>query len=158
MINVKEVIIKECQSQGVDETLALAIATIESHFDSIAFRFELKFPYSMSVDQFAKISRVSQDTEKMLQACSFGAMQIMGLTAREAGFKGPLLDLLFMPDKPIHYAVKHLKKLCSRYESEDHIIAAYNAGSPRRKGNEFVNQGYVDKVKVELKKIRSISL
>jgi len=152
---VKKIITDKSKELGVDETLALAIASVESHFNTLAVRFEPEFKYTLNIETHAKAANISYATEKVFQATSLGVMQIMGLVARECGFKGNLARLIVEPELAIHYSLIKLKKLCDRYENEDHVIAAYNRGSVLRKNNQFVNQEYVDKVKTQLKKLRS---
>jgi hypothetical protein len=51
----------------------------------------------------------------------------------------------------------HLKNKFRKYGNQglDAVIASYNAGSPRLNSKgKFYNQGYVDKVKEYLKKIK----
>lgn len=151
---VREEIKKQCKELGLDETLALAIAKIESNYIFDAIRYEPAFRYSLNIEDFARRHMISQATEKAFQSMSYGPLQVMGLVMRECGFKGPLHSLIPKATDTINYALKHLKKLCDRYENEDHIISAYNAGSVRKIGNTFSNQKYVDKVKAELTKIR----
>lgn len=151
---IKEEIRKQCKELGLDETLALAIAKVESNYIYDAVRHEPAFRYSLNIEDFARKHVISQDTEKAFQSMSLGPLQVMGLVIRENGFKGPLHTLIPKASETINYALKHLKKLCNRYENEDYIISAYNAGSVRKIGNTFSNQKYVDKVKAELVKIR----
>ncbi|HEY9016598.1 MAG TPA: lytic transglycosylase domain-containing protein, partial [Gemmatimonadales bacterium] len=51
--------------------------------------------------------------------------------ARELNY--PLWDpvLLYQPDVSIQLGAVHLRELVSRYDQRAHILAAYNAGSPR---------------------------
>jgi soluble lytic murein transglycosylase-like protein len=78
---------------------------------------------------------------------SYGLAQIMGGTARWLGFNGAL-PALYKPENNLYWACSYLSYLKKKYGGGDELIAAYNAGSPR-KGNDrkFLNQYYVDKVK-----------
>lgn len=82
------------------------------------------------------------------RATSYGLMQIMGQTARERGFKGDFAELLH-PQVGLYWGCRHLFILKIRYFNRHGwagVIAAYNAGSPRKAGGKYSNQGYVDKV------------
>jgi len=95
---------------------------------------------------------ISQATEVMQRATSWGLMQIMGQTAREAGCRNEFIsDLVLRPALGIDMGCRHLKKLEARYFSQHGwagVIAAYNAGSPRfDRSGAFVNAAYVYRVR-----------
>ena len=71
--------------------------------------------------------------------------QIMGGVARELGFAGYLPELCD-PAVGLEYSCRHLKRYYTKYGNWPDTIASYNAGSPRKIGEIFVNQSYVDKV------------
>jgi len=152
---VKQSIIEQCLELGVDETLALSIARIESGYNAYAIRYEPNFRYSLAIETYAKQNILSYDTEKALQSMSIGPMQVMGLIIREQGYKGNLAEVIANPKLGIKYGLMKLKSLCNRYENEDHVISAYNAGSVRKINGKFSNQAYVDKMKVHLNKLRN---
>ena len=82
------------------------------------------------------------------RAVSWGLMQIMGQVARERGFRGKFNELL-QPEVGLYWGCRQLNVLHARYFKKHGwagVIAAYNAGSPRKVGGKFANQGYVDKV------------
>ena len=91
------------------------------------------------------------DQEWWAQQASWGLMQVMGAVARELGCKLPYLTALCRPEVGLDYGCRYLRVLQDRYMDSagwNGIIAAYNAGSPRRGvDGAFVNQGYVDKVR-----------
>ena len=87
-------------------------------------------------------------TERQDQMTSWGLMQVMGAVARELGHTGPLSDLLD-PPTGLFYGCLHLRRFRAKYDIWPDVIAAYNAGSPRRVAGQigpYVNQSYVDKV------------
>jgi len=132
---------------GVDPELAVAIAETESYFDELACRFEVNWKYLVNVESFARNSRISQDSERILQMCSWGMMQVMGSVARELGHRVNLLELT-KPEVGVRFGCLKLKDLMRRYSKLDDVIASYNAGSPRlRDDGKYVNQIYVDKVR-----------
>jgi soluble lytic murein transglycosylase-like protein len=147
---------------GVDQDLCLAITMKETSFlwPKASTRFEPGWKYFYNVDYFAKLNGISKDTESREQATSWGPMQVMGSVARELGYNGPIAQL-FMPHLGIEYGVKKLKQLTEKYEPEVSVIAAYNAGSPRRiqvgpGAGKFTNQEYVDFVLARLGRLRQI--
>lgn len=91
----------------------------------------------------------SRDTEWWGQQASWGPMQIMGAVAREARFVGHFPELCGTPG--IVYGCLHLAALRTRFLARhgwEGVVAAYNAGSPRRRTDAtWENQAYVDKVR-----------
>ena len=87
---------------------------------------------------------VTSDTEFIHQRTRWGLFGLYGYEARRLHFTGWLSSLL-RPDIGIVWGLKHLKKLQISYEGSE-IIAAFNFGFPRRDGERFVNQGFVDRV------------
>ena len=79
----------------------------------------------------------------------------MGATARELGCDAPFLSVLCSPVVGIEYGCRYLARQLERYGSEVEAVAAYNAGSARRSGDEFVNQSYVDKVMQARERLRN---
>ena len=97
------------------------------------------FPYLHNIS--------SRDTEWWGQQSSWGLMQVMGAVAREYGFKGAFPELC--SDVGSEYGEMHLSKLADRFlmsSGWDGVVAAYNAGSPRKKDGAYVNQIYVNQV------------
>jgi len=146
-IRIVDIVRREAKAAGVSPFLALAITEVESAGDPAAVRFEPGWKYHYKVEDFAKACRITAETEKVLQSCSFGLMQVMGTVARELGFSGNLVQLSD-PYIGAKYGCLKLAKLFSLLKSTDDVIAAYNAGSPNRTPDgKYVNQQYVDKVK-----------
>lgn len=90
----------------------------------------------------------SRDTEWWGQQASWGLMQIMGACAREQGFKGAFPQLC-EPQTGLSAGCAHLATLVHHYKPRfgwAGVVAAYNAGSPRRAHGQWVNQRYVDTV------------
>lgn len=84
---------------------------------------------------------VSVETERFMQMCSFGAMQIMGATARELGFNHPYLTVLCMPTEGVEWGCRYLASLRRRFGTDpQRYVSAYNAGSP------FPGSTYVESV------------
>ena len=143
MINIINKIVTE---KKLDVSLVLAIIDIESSFNPFKIRYEHKFRFRFRVLEFAKGCGVSPTTESILQSCSWGLMQVMGCVARELGFSGILTELVDV-EKNVNLGCAKLSQLDKKYSNLDDIIAAYNAGSPKRKGDQYFNQAYVNSVR-----------
>lgn len=97
---------------------------------------------------FHAIHGSSRDTEWWGQQASWGPMQIMGAVAREHGYSGDFPGLCD-PLAGLRWGCAHLAQLRDAYLARygwPGVVAAYNAGSPRRAGGQWVNQSYVDAV------------
>ena len=154
-----ELILKTANKYGLDPNLVRAMIHVESSGNPLAIRFEPHYyakPTLHFTREYASRLRLSHDTERMLQSCSFGLLQIMGVVARELGYDGELLKLL-QPDIGLEYGCKKLKKLFEKYGVESDVISAYNRGSPfKTKGGFYENEDYVNKVYKELRKLRAL--
>ena len=96
-----------------------------------------------------------RDQEWWGQCASWGLMQVMGAVAREHGFRGAYLTELCEPETNLEYGCRHLAALRDRFHAAHGwpgVVAAYNAGSPRRVGVDgpYENQSYVDEVMARL--------
>jgi len=86
--------------------------------------------------------------ERKGRATSWGPMQVMGQTAREMGYTAPFQNMLVL-EIGLYWGCRYLKRLKARYFDEygwEGVIAAFNAGSPRKRNGRYVNQPYVDGV------------
>lgn len=147
----KEVIIEIARTKArefeIPLHIVLAVIKKESDFNNMTYRYEAGWRYHYNIEQFSRMTKTSFNSEKHLQATSWGLMQVMGTVARELGFFGYFTELCD-PGTGIHYGCKKLKSLMDKYSTLDDAIASYNAGSPRRLPNgDYENQGYVDGVK-----------
>lgn len=138
-------------THGLPAGLVAAITCVESAGIPWAYRFEPRF-LSMYVSQSPeRFGQTSVLSERHGRATSWGLMQIMGQVARERGCVLPYLTALCAPDAGLEWGCRHLSALAKRHRSRwgwDGVIAAYNAGAPRRALNrDFENQHYVDRVK-----------
>jgi len=124
-----------------------AIVAVESGGNPWAARYEPG--YRWTIPKAKRPATCTQATEDVLQSMSLGPMQVMGAVARELGHRGWLTDLCFWEDG-LEYGCAHLAKLKARYFDKHGwpgVVAAYNAGSPRRDASGlYVNQEYPDKV------------
>lgn len=122
--------------------LVYAICQIESSLNPAATRHEPHYRWLVGDNE------AMSPTERQDQMTSWGLMQVMGAVARELGHQGPLSDLL-NPPTGLFYGCLHLRRFRAKYDLWPDVIAAYNAGSPRRIAGQigpYVNQSYVDKV------------
>ncbi len=126
--------------------LIAAIIMAESAGNKWAVRIEVHWQYYLDIKKYARLNRITETTEKALQACSWGLMQIMGSVAREHNFDGPLHQL-HEPELNLRYSCKHLAKFMQRHKNEHDAIAAYNAGTPiKGMDGRYKNNDYVVKV------------
>jgi len=138
--------------------MVAAVIMAESAGDEWAVRIELHWQYFYETKRFAKINRITETTERAMQACSWGLMQVMGSVAREHHYSGPL-QRLCEPELGIRYGCKHLAKFLAKYKSQSDAIASYNAGAPvknmdgRYRNNDYVAKvlGIMDNIKQNLK-------
>lgn len=156
---------------GLSPLLVAAIITTESAGNTYAWNPEPKYRWFWNVATNKPFRTLSQaeidseippldfpylagdrDQEWWAQQASWGLMQIMGAVARENGFTRRYLTQLVDEEDSIEYGCRQLLRLKGRYH-QDHgwpgVIAAYNAGSPRRskaRPTLYENQSYVDKV------------
>lgn len=135
---------------GLDPKLIASIIIQESGGNTYAVRYEPGFRYKTDVAKFARANGITTETESILQQCSLGLMQVMGVVARELEFNRNLLELT-SPAVGIYLGCKKLEQLSKKYAHLDDVIASYNAGSPRFKSDKsYVNQLYVNQVKSRL--------
>jgi len=131
--------------RGLDPMLVAAMVEIESGGNEHAMRFE-----PVWYERLHKVDvprGVSEATERMQQATSWGLMQVLGVTARERGCDAPFLSVLCTPVVGLEYGCQYLQWQFERYGELSDAVAAYNAGSVRlSEDGSYVNQAYVDKV------------
>lgn len=160
VVDIKKIAKIKSQKYDIPLNLILAIASIESRSYPYALRYEPGY-FKRYVSQAPETyGYTSMETERRALAMSWGSMQIMGGTARMMGFKGVSLAELVDPEVNLEFSVKYLAHLRDKYYAEhgwEGVIAAYNAGSPRKKNGFYVNQTYVDKVNLEIRKLDSTS-
>ena len=130
----------------VETALIMAIVSIESGGDRCATRYESHYNYLFKPETFAKINRITENTEIMQQKTSWGLMQSMGGVAREYKFIGPLVRLC-EPRLGLKYGIDHLTKFIDKYGIVEDAISAYNqGGNYKKEDGSFKNQSYVDKI------------
>jgi soluble lytic murein transglycosylase-like protein len=117
---------------GIDEFLLVSQVIQESGGNPSAVRYEPGYRWLWpSVSAVVPVAPCSLETERILQMCSWGLLQIMGAVARERGFKGAFLaDLAANPALALDLGAQHLALKISRYANIRDALSAYNAGSP----------------------------
>ncbi|GFK94760.1 hypothetical protein NNJEOMEG_02607 [Fundidesulfovibrio magnetotacticus] len=152
-------------------SLALALVQVESGFDPTAWNPEPRYRYvvdcrtgkpfrtltpeergvSVPPADFPAPAGADRDAEWWGQRASWGLCQVMGANARALGYRGKFLTgLCCDPAEGVRLGLKHLRKLADHFlpaTGWQGVMAAYNAGSPRRApGGAWENQDYVDKI------------
>lgn len=130
----------------LDPNWVLAIVQVESAGQTNAARYEPNWKYLVRPEFYAERLLVTKDTETQLQKFSWGLMQVMGSVGRQWGYPDHL-HTLSDPIRGLEYGCKHLSSMRKRFPTGRDWIAAYNAGSPRKRPDgSYENEGYVKKV------------
>lgn len=141
---------------SLDPKLVGAIMQVESNGNHYVTRLEPQWKYFSNPRIHAENLGITEQSESMHQATSWGALQIMGAVTRELGYQGPLTRLA-EPRIGMHWACRKLQELTRRYGEESQVIASWNGGSPRKTpGGMYLNQSYVDKVSRNLAELRKL--
>ena len=155
-----ETVKSRCDSNSteLDWRLVSSIIMIESACNTWRPRFEPAYKWLYFARDIAPIAGVTYETMEVMQKTSWGLMQVMGAVAYELGLPHDQVPTqLCLPHIGIDYGCRLLTKLFQRYNSETDVIAAYNAGSPRKtSGGMYANQRYVDKVWQRLTELRAL--
>lgn len=133
------------ESYHLDPNLVGAVVSVESSYSMWATRYEPGYIYLKNPSLYAKKLGLSEATERTMQKISWGLMQIMGGVARELGYSEHLTQLC-LPEINLEFGCKKLAILLDKYKSIGDAVSAYNQGSPKKSGVQYLNQGYVDKV------------
>jgi soluble lytic murein transglycosylase-like protein len=153
---ILSIIQKIAIQENVNPDLAMAIGGVESNYHAYRTRFEPEWKYFLKPETYASRLGISFETEKVLQAMSWGPMQIMGSVCRELSYTDHLVCLAD-PYLSTAFACRKLNSIQKKYTNESDAISAYNAGTPRRdKQGLYLNAKYVDHVKERLNKLRLI--
>jgi len=110
----------------------------ESRWRPYAMRYEPAFRRTY-VDPIPDLS----ETERVGRSTSWGLLQIMGQTAREAGFTGEYLSSLCDPAINLDLAASILKKRVWVDGSWDGALARYNGGFRGNRQPPYRNAYYV---------------
>lgn len=108
---------------GVNASLFCAVIEQESGWDNWQIRMERGFE-AKYVDPLKL-----PDTETIARSMSWGLGQVMGETARELGYKGPLAQLCECETGLYWSAVKLRRCLLNADWGVEQALSAYNGGS-----------------------------
>lgn len=126
---------------GLNAQVICAQITVESAWNIYATRYEPTWKWLVDTTLCAKKAQTSEATEKVLQSCSWGLMQVMGSVARELGYEGPIPKLCD-PEMGITYGCKKLRACLTIHSNLPDALASYNAGNP----NYQAGKNYAAKV------------
>lgn len=137
------------RKHGLDADVVQAICLVESSGVTSAFRYEPGFWQRYLVGKpewmHANPMRVSS---------SYGLMQCMFPVACELGYAGPP-EQLFVPEIGLEWGCRKLASLLKWSGGNlDQALAAYNGGQKGNATPPYRNQGYVNKVRTQLREIR----
>jgi hypothetical protein len=155
-MNLYSILRVASEQYKLDYNFILAIAQVESNMQwpKCSVRFEPGWRYFVDPAKYALMNGTTVDTEKMLQSCSYGPLQLMGTCAREMDFMGCLLEV-FQPSIGVDLACKKLARLSLTFESEEAIASAWNSGSAKKNPDgTWKDAVYVEKVMGKLKSLR----
>jgi soluble lytic murein transglycosylase-like protein len=116
---------KYATKYGLDPYLVCAVCEQESSWNPWATRFEPGF-----LTRYVKpVNPVAPTTHEVLQATSFGLMQIMGGVALECGWRGSFLTNLCDPDTGVDFGCRKLQKCFEQHPGDpEKALLAYNGG------------------------------
>lgn len=147
-----ELIREKASKHELEPELIAAVIQTESAGNSNAIRYEYRYRWTYSVNEFARILGCEPDTMEFMQKTSWGLMQVMGAVGFERGLlteKNPEQrwpTSLLIPEFGVEYGCRHLKIHAKAKEDVASIYASYNAGSIRKTpGGFFTNQKHVDR-------------
>lgn len=149
--NISEIIYRNARDFQIDPRLIAAVIQRESSGNQYACRYEPKFftKYLQNKTRATLKGHVAANfqTEVMGRAFSYGLMQTMGNTAREAGFKEEYLTALCDPEMGITIGCKILKRFLNNNAKQDDALLAWNGGSDKEypnRINKLMDGGDID--------------
>ncbi len=152
-----KLIANKAKEHRLDWELIACMVSVESMGNRFATKYEPTYRWINRPSMYANTLGISRITEETHQKTSWGLGQLMGGLCRDLGFNRHLPELTD-PALNLEYMCRFVRTLSTKYGDEERVIAAYNAGSPRKlPGGLFVNQGHVDKVCSKLHELRDIS-
>jgi soluble lytic murein transglycosylase-like protein len=135
---------------NLNPSVVMAICEVESGWDTYAVRYEPQWKYILEPALWSKKVETSAATEKVLQSCSWGLMQVMGTVARELGFSEDF-PRLCLPEVGIQYGCLKLVDCLKKYPQLPDALASYNAGNPKYPAGKL----YAGKILAKLDAVQS---
>lgn len=117
------------KKHGLNPAVVWALINVESSCNTHAVRYEPNWRWFVKPYELARDVGTTEETETIMQKCSWGLMQVMGAVARELGWHGPMPKLCD-PWHGIEYGCLKLKERLDKYPALPDALAAYNAGQP----------------------------
>lgn len=128
MNDLRNLATQAAEEHGIDPALVMAICEHESNWNPYAIRYEPAFFKRYIHPAHPDVP----STMEMMDAVSFGLMQIMGETAQELGFVPKFPDWqnkLCDPATGIEYGCRKLAKCMARFSGDVKLsLLAYNGG------------------------------
>lgn len=119
----------------LDPLIVCAVCEQESSWVPWAVRFEPGFLHSY----VKPVNPGAPTTVEICRACSFGLMQIMGLTAQEFGWRGTFLTDLCDPDNGVDYGCRKLAKCFEDAAGNpETALLRYNGGGNAEYGRQVL--------------------
>ncbi len=142
-----ELITPCAQLHGLEPSLVGAFVAVESGGVADRTRYEKNWGfYHHPTSVFAADLGITEQTEMVAQAHSYGLLQIMGATARDMGYTS-FLHGLCRPVIGLEFGCRFIAKKKEQYPVLSDLVASYNAGTPRRGDDgRYRNQEYIDLV------------
>jgi hypothetical protein len=148
MQKILKLIIDKSKEYGIEKKFLIALVKTESNFNPYAVRYEKDYKWIYSYKECAEIVGCTIDTMINMQKCSWGLSQLMGANYYELQGKN-WATVLLIPEINLKFCCEHLRRIIENQkldiENVCDIYAAYNAGSIRKKGEEYINKKNVDR-------------
>lgn len=124
-----------------------AVIEQESSWDTYAIRYEHDF-YERYIKKLPNLT----PTEAQSRSISWGVMQVMGQTAREAGFDGKFLAMLCDPAVGIDIGCKVLRSKIGHSPNIEAGLLRYNGGGNPVYAAQVLarKEKYIDTVELNL--------
>jgi soluble lytic murein transglycosylase-like protein len=126
-------------AHGLEPKVVCALIHVESAWTPEAIRYEPGY-YRRKLEDKTRDQLVgfrphlipTIETEKVLRACSFGLMQIMGDTARSLGYQEKWLTDLFNPQANLTLGCSFLAQILDVCKTYEKALLRYNGGGNPR--------------------------
>ena len=129
---------KYAAKYNLDAALVCAVCEQESSWNQWAVRYEPLF-FTRYIQPLLNNNTVHTMTEATCRATSYGYLQVMGQTAREAGFAGRYLTQLCEPDTGLDIGCHVLRDKLQKANGDWHQgLQFYNGGGDPNYADEVL--------------------